>query len=69
MQALNIYKYFPISALQVRPSAAFGEGGGKILMDDVACLSSETSLLDCAYVNSRSHDCEHYEDVGVYCEQ
>lgn len=55
-------------ALQVRPRAAFGAGSGQILMDDVTCLSSEISILECAYVNSNSHNCGHYEDVGVICE-
>nr|XP_034333264.1 deleted in malignant brain tumors 1 protein-like [Crassostrea gigas] len=55
-------------ALQVRPSAAFGIGSGQILMDNVACLSSEISILECAYVDSNSQNCGHYEDIGVICE-
>uniref|UniRef100_A0A8W8JGY0 Sushi domain-containing protein n=1 Tax=Magallana gigas TaxID=29159 RepID=A0A8W8JGY0_MAGGI len=38
-------------------------GWGQILIDDVTCLSSEISILECAYVNSNSHNCGHYEDV------
>ena len=63
-----IDKYFPISALQVRPGAAFGNGSGQILMDNVACLSSEISILECDYADFNSQNCGHYEDVGVICE-
>nr|XP_034333263.1 lysyl oxidase homolog 2 isoform X3 [Crassostrea gigas] len=55
-------------ALQVRPGAAFGNGSGQILMDNVACLSSEISILECDYVDSIAQNCGHYEDVGVICE-
>uniref|UniRef100_K1QGL0 Neurotrypsin n=1 Tax=Magallana gigas TaxID=29159 RepID=K1QGL0_MAGGI len=56
-------------ALQVRPGAAFGNGSGQILMDNVACLSSEISILECDYVDSIAQNCGHYEDVGVICER
>ncbi|NXV80834.1 NETR protein, partial [Atlantisia rogersi] len=40
-------------------------GQGFILLDDVACLGTELSLLDCPHSNWGQHDCSHAEDVGV----
>ncbi len=37
-------------------------------MDDVSCLGTETSLLQCTY-DSDTTDCGHYEDAGVVCSQ
>lgn len=45
--------------------ASFGEGTGRILMDDVDCNGHETSLVSCEY--SRNHNCGHSEDAGVVC--
>ncbi|KAK7481052.1 hypothetical protein BaRGS_00027688, partial [Batillaria attramentaria] len=36
-----------------------------ILMDDVRCTGSETSLLDCQHITS--HNCGHNEDVALNC--
>ena len=40
---------------------------GFILLDDVACVGTELSLLDCPHSNWGQHDCSHAEDVGVRC--
>ena len=50
-----------------RKSAYFGEGSGLILLDDVSCDGSESSIFSCIHKNFGEHDCEHYEDVGVTC--
>ena len=54
-----------VGAIAVQ-SATFGRGSGAILLDDVACTGSESSLLDCPYDRSTS-DCSHFEDAGVRC--
>ena len=46
-------------------SAHFGAGSGPIVMDDVACTSSERRLIDCSF--SVNHNCGHSEDAGVRC--
>ncbi|XP_075010554.1 neurotrypsin-like isoform X2 [Calonectris borealis] len=45
----------------------YAAGQGFILLDDVACLGTELSLLDCPHSNWGQHDCSHAEDVGVRC--
>eukprot|EP00798_Chlamydomonas_sp_ICE-L_P029532 gene29532-5878_t len=42
-----------------------GNAGLEILMDEVRCGGSESSLLDCSHVSK--HDCDHTEDVETTC--
>ncbi|KAM4626081.1 macrophage receptor MARCO isoform 1-T2 [Discoglossus pictus] len=44
-----------------------GGGTGKILLDDVACVGTELSILDCPKSNWEVHNCNHGEDAGVEC--
>uniref|UniRef100_A0A1X7SFF9 SRCR domain-containing protein n=1 Tax=Amphimedon queenslandica TaxID=400682 RepID=A0A1X7SFF9_AMPQE len=46
-------------------SAYFGQGTGSILMDEVRCTGSESSLTSCSH--RTFHDCSHSEDAGVRC--
>ncbi|MCI4384391.1 hypothetical protein PGIGA_G00038120 [Pangasianodon gigas] len=52
---------------EVAPAGAFGEGTGLILMDDVQCEGTESSLLECKHSVWGRHDCSHSEDVGIRC--
>ena len=45
--------------------AAFGQGSDEIVLDDVNCNGTESSLDKC--LSSDSHNCRHSEDAGVRC--
>ena len=48
-------------------SAYFGQGIIPILISNVACSGSESSLVDCSYSRSTSN-CGHNDDAGVRCQ-
>jgi deleted-in-malignant-brain-tumors protein 1 len=47
--------------------AAYGQGSGPITLDNVACVGTETRLIDCPANALGVHNCAHREDSGVIC--
>ena len=48
--------------------ARFGGGKGKpIWMDDLNCYGNEEALDLCYFPGWGRHDCGHYEDAGLVC--
>ncbi|XP_056308705.1 deleted in malignant brain tumors 1 protein [Danio aesculapii] len=54
-------------AVRIGSDASFGQGRGRIWLDDVGCSGSESSLTDCSHRGFGEHNCEHNEDAGVVC--
>lgn len=55
-------------ALNSYSRAYFGQGRGRIVMDELHCAGDERSLFDCPInVTIGTHDCSHREDAGVEC--
>ena len=57
---------FLIGAI-ARVNAAFGQGSGLIILDDVRCTGLEYRLFDCVHGGFEVHNCDHSRDAGVVC--
>ena len=50
-----------------RTGAYYGQGSGRIWLDDLACSGTEMSLLRCLHNGFGIHNCGHSEDAGLTC--
>ena len=48
-------------------SSVFGRGTGTIWLDNVNCNGLEPNIDSCPHSTWGSHNCGHFEDVGVIC--
>ena len=53
--------------ITARSNAYYGEGSGRIWLDDVNCIGTEGTIGTCSHREWGIHDCYHYEDAGVKC--
>uniref|UniRef100_A0A8C1WJ79 Lysyl oxidase homolog n=1 Tax=Cyprinus carpio TaxID=7962 RepID=A0A8C1WJ79_CYPCA len=58
-----------LAAVAWSPSAKFGQGEGRIWLDNIHCTGGEKSLAECPSNGFGVSDCRHSEDVGVVCNQ
>lgn len=55
------------SGAQVFTDASFGQGTGKIWLDNVTCIGVELALMNCTASSSGVNSCTHAQDAGVRC--
>ena len=48
--------------------AGFGQGTGTIVLDNVGCLGTESTVFECSNAGLGVNNCGHSEDAGVRCE-
>ncbi|NWR81038.1 DMBT1 protein, partial [Centropus unirufus] len=54
-------------AVSAPGSAYFGQGFGRIWLDDMKCSGTESAVSECAARPWGVHNCNHGEDAGVVC--
>ena len=52
---------------RTRRSAYYGQGTGPIWLSRVSCFGNESSLFECALLNSSTKNCTHSDDAAVEC--
>ena len=45
-----------------------GVGSGVILLDNVQCTGIERSIASCPANKWGDHNCTHFKDAGVFCD-
>ncbi|XP_053164963.1 deleted in malignant brain tumors 1 protein-like [Hemicordylus capensis] len=54
-------------AVEALPGPKFGQGSGRILLDDVQCKGDESYLWECENQGWGVHNCTHQQDATVLC--
>ncbi|XP_062595244.1 neurotrypsin-like, partial [Saccostrea cucullata] len=58
---------FPRNFATANSGAFYGQGSGKIWIDDLSCNGHESIILQCNITALGTHNCQHSEDAGVLC--
>ena len=54
-------------AIAVRQKASYGQGNGKIWLDDLKCDGTEQRIRMCSHRGWGDTNCSHFKDSGVQC--
>ena len=49
-------------------AAEFGPGSGDVIVDNVRCFGSESSIWECPHGELWANNCSHSRDAGVRCQ-
>ncbi|KAM6444180.1 scavenger receptor cysteine-rich domain-containing protein DMBT1-like [Liasis olivaceus] len=55
------------NAVAALPWPKFGQGSGRILLNDIQCKGDESHLWDCENPGWAVHNCSHQQDATVLC--
>ena len=58
---------YPSAETVYTQSTPFGHGTGSFVLDNVACVGTETSVFDCPHNGEGVHNCGNGEWAGVKC--
>ncbi len=61
------HSHFLCLGVEALSGASFGEGTGRIWLDNVLCTGCERSLINCTADFSGINYCTHAQDAGVQC--
>ena len=61
-------RHLGYSGGEAKHDAYFGQGEGRIWLDDVECRGHERELPDCIHRGWGNNNCGHGEDAGVVCD-
>jgi len=63
----QLYSPFYSADATAYSNAHFGQNADiRITLDDVACTTAQSRLIDCSYDNNTG-DCSHSDDAAVQC--
>ena len=54
-------------AVDVKYNAYYGQGIGQIWLDDLNCIGTELSVVNCSHRGWGIENCTHGDDAGVKC--
>ncbi len=60
-------EYMTLPGAQALSQATFGQGTGRIWLDNVQCTRKEKTLMNCTARTSRKKSCTHVDDASVRC--
>ena len=54
-------------AIAIRKEEFYGQGSGPIWLDDLKCVGTESSIINCSHSGWGTNDCNYSSNAGVSC--